>query len=227
MVSVALASVVGLLVGDAPTAPEAGAACAVSTNLGLGSRGGGVRCLQTTLNALGYNSGPVDGIFGGVTFRAVLAYQRAKGLFVDGLVGPQTGTALGIWGRSSSAPTTPAPAAPAPGAARCSISSSLRIGATGADVRCVQTALNAAGYSAGPVDGLFGNRTRRAVIGYQQATGLFVDGVAGRQTGTAEDLGRRGAGSRRHGVRWIDSQLLATGGRAGGCPAGGGGDIVG
>jgi LysM repeat protein/L,D-peptidoglycan transpeptidase YkuD (ErfK/YbiS/YcfS/YnhG family) len=73
-----------------------------------------VRCLQLTLNGLGFNSGPVDGRFGGVTLRAVTAFQRAKGLYVDGVVGPQTGGALGIWGTSPSAPTTPAaPAAPA------------------------------------------------------------------------------------------------------------------
>ena len=64
MLFVALASVFGVLVGDVPGAPQATAACSISTNLGLGSRGDGVRCLQTTLNALGYNSGPVDGSFG-------------------------------------------------------------------------------------------------------------------------------------------------------------------
>lgn len=191
MVSVALASVLGVLIGDAPTARQADAACAISTNLGLGSRGSGVRCLQTTLNALGYNSGPVDGSFGGVTFRAVQAYQRAKGLVVDGLVGRQTAGSLGIWGTATT-PPAPATNPPAPGGssggggtAGCAINSSLRIGSTGAQVRCLQTALNAAGYPVGPVDGQFGNQTRGAVLNYQRTKGLFVDGVAGKQTGTA------------------------------------------
>jgi len=80
---------------------SAGAACSISVNLGLGSSGAPVRCLQETLNSLGYDSGPVDGSFGGVTLRAVTAFQRAGHLVVDGLVGRQTGTALGIWGTAS------------------------------------------------------------------------------------------------------------------------------
>lgn len=194
MLAVAMACVLGVVVGDAPTTGDVGAACAISSNVGLGSRGQGVRCLQTTLNAAGYNSGPVDGAFGPVTYRAVVAYQRARGLIVDGLVGRQTATALGIWGTATTptpAPSTPAPAAPAPGAstgggsAGCAINASLRIGSTGTQVRCLQSTLNAAGYSVGPVDGRFGNQTRGAVIRYQRTKGLFVDGVAGRQTGGA------------------------------------------
>ena len=69
----------------------------------LGSRGDAVRCLQSTLNGAGYDSGPVDGAFGNVTYRAVSAFQRARGLVVDGVVGPQTGGALGIWGAGGTA----------------------------------------------------------------------------------------------------------------------------
>lgn len=190
MLFVALASVFGVLVGDVPGVPQATAACSISTNLGLGSRGDGVRCLQTTLNALGYNSGPVDGSFGAVTYRAAQAYQRATGLKVDGLVGRVTGTSLGIWGTATTpAPTTPTTPTPPPagggGTAGCAINSSMRLGGTGDQVRCLQTALNAAGYSVGPADGKFGNQTLRALRSYQQAKGLTVDGVAGRQTGTA------------------------------------------
>ena len=49
-------------------------------------------------------------------------------------------------------------------------------------MRCLQRALNAAGYPVGPADGRFGSRTFAAVRSYQQARGLVVDGVAGRQT---------------------------------------------
>ena len=157
-----------------------------------------VSCLQGTLNGLGYNSGPVDGKFGGVTFRAVVAFQRAKGLLVDGLVGRQTGTALGIWGAAASGggtttPTTPStPSTPA-SPSGCRISTSLRLGSSGSQVQCLQAALNAAGYPVGPVDGAFGNQTRRGVVAFQTAKRLVVDGVAGRQTGTA--LGIWGAAS--------------------------------
>ena len=56
-----------------------------------------VRCLQATLHANGVDSGPVDGWFGPVTEAAVIAFQTAKGLTVDGQVGSETAGALGIW----------------------------------------------------------------------------------------------------------------------------------
>lgn len=54
------------------------------------SRGEAVRRIQ---EALGLK---VDGIFGPVTYAAVLNFQRAKGLVTDGEVGPQTFKELGI-----------------------------------------------------------------------------------------------------------------------------------
>lgn len=55
-----------------------------------GARGGITKLLQERLNALGFNCGTVDGIFGGNTANAVKAFQRAKGLSVDGIVGKNT-----------------------------------------------------------------------------------------------------------------------------------------
>jgi L,D-peptidoglycan transpeptidase YkuD (ErfK/YbiS/YcfS/YnhG family) len=104
IIGVALASVAGSSFADLSLAPTASAACSISTNLGLGSRGAAVQCLQSTLNARGYNSGPIDGVFGPMTYRAVRAFQQAKGLVVDGIVGRQTGTALGIWGGGTVTP---------------------------------------------------------------------------------------------------------------------------
>ena len=69
-----------------------------------------MQCLQSTLNALGYNSGPADGRFGPVTYRAVVRFQQAKRLFVDGIAGRQTGTALGIWGAATAPAVGPRPA---------------------------------------------------------------------------------------------------------------------
>ena len=45
------------------------------------------------LNALGYDCGSVDGIFGSKTYAAVLAFQKANGLVADGIVGSLT------WGK--------------------------------------------------------------------------------------------------------------------------------
>lgn len=59
-----------------------------------GSKGAQVKTLQRLLNALGYDCGEVDGIFGQATRAAVVAYQKARGLTADGIVGKATWTAL-------------------------------------------------------------------------------------------------------------------------------------
>lgn len=59
-----------------------------------GSRGSAVQTLQTRLKARGYDPGFIDGIFGSRTDAAVKAFQRASGITVDGIVGPQTWSAL-------------------------------------------------------------------------------------------------------------------------------------
>lgn len=62
--------------------------------LSKGSKGAQVKTLQRLLNATGYNCGNVDGDFGAKTDAAVRAYQKAKGLGVDGVVGAKTWAAL-------------------------------------------------------------------------------------------------------------------------------------
>ncbi len=59
-----------------------------------------VKEVQRKLNNLGYNCGSVDGYFGKNTESAVRKYQKAKGLVVDGIVGPATWKRL--FGTSSS-----------------------------------------------------------------------------------------------------------------------------
>jgi hypothetical protein len=49
-----------------------------------------VRMVQSRLTDLGYDPGPIDGIFGPRTDAAVRAYQRDNGLTIDGIVGPIT-----------------------------------------------------------------------------------------------------------------------------------------
>ena len=53
-------------------------------------RGEDVRWAQARLNALGYNCGTPDGIFGPNTDKAVKAFQKAQGLSQDGDIGPKT-----------------------------------------------------------------------------------------------------------------------------------------
>jgi Putative peptidoglycan binding domain/LysM domain len=50
--------------------------------------------VQARLNNLGYDCGPVDGINGPRTKRAVKAFQKEYGLDVDGIPGPKTQAAL-------------------------------------------------------------------------------------------------------------------------------------
>ncbi|HWR61102.1 MAG TPA: cell wall hydrolase, partial [Clostridia bacterium] len=58
----------------------------------------------------------------------------------------------------------------------------LKYGSRGTGVVKVQQALNSKGYSAGTADGIYGVRTENAVIKFQKANGLRIDGIAGSQT---------------------------------------------
>lgn len=61
-----------------------------------GSSGDVVVQIQVRLRDQGFYNGPVDGVFGSATERAVKAYQARYGLQVDGKVGRATLAALGI-----------------------------------------------------------------------------------------------------------------------------------
>jgi lipoprotein-anchoring transpeptidase ErfK/SrfK/predicted lipoprotein with Yx(FWY)xxD motif len=62
--------------------------------LQLGDSGPAVQALQMSLSSLGYWVGEPDGTFGDSTQQAVWALQKAAGLSADGVVGPETATAL-------------------------------------------------------------------------------------------------------------------------------------
>jgi peptidoglycan hydrolase-like protein with peptidoglycan-binding domain len=55
-----------------------------------GATGAKVKELQQRLKALGFNPGPIDGIFGTGTVQAVISFQKYHGLDPDGIVGPAT-----------------------------------------------------------------------------------------------------------------------------------------
>ncbi|MGG4491103.1 L,D-transpeptidase family protein [Metabacillus idriensis] len=79
-----------------PTAPDKPSTGTVSGTLKMGSRGSGVKTLQSTLTAKGYNTKGVDGVFGPNTEKAVRSFQKSKNLSADGIVGPVTKKALGL-----------------------------------------------------------------------------------------------------------------------------------
>lgn len=64
--------------------------------LKMGMNGDDVKQLQHALDHAGYDVGNIDGWFGQITRRQLLAFQRANGLIVDGEVGPQVRRALDL-----------------------------------------------------------------------------------------------------------------------------------
>lgn len=145
----------------APTVPD-------MPMLYRGCTGDAVKTLQDKLNALGYNSGSVDGIFGAKTYAAVTAFQKANSLGVDGIVGKLT------WGKIYGvSPAMPVETTTVVGRPMVSY------GSRGDAVRKLQELLNALGYDCGSVDGIFGSKTKAAVLAFQKANGLGVDGIVG------------------------------------------------
>ncbi len=61
-----------------------------------------IKTIQTKLKRWGYYTGSVDGIYGTLTKQAVIYFQKVNGLQVDGIVGTETATALGMTLSSSS-----------------------------------------------------------------------------------------------------------------------------
>lgn len=60
-----------------------------------------------------------------------------------------------------------------------------KLGDRTATVTQIQNLLSANGYPTGGVDGIFGEKTRQAVIAFQTSQGLQADGVVGPQTWAA------------------------------------------
>lgn len=67
-----------------------------------GSRGDEVIQIQTKLKRWGYYNGSIDGIYGSQTLAAVKYFQRKNGLTQDGIAGPATLQAMGIYTSSTS-----------------------------------------------------------------------------------------------------------------------------
>ena len=130
-----------------------------------GRTGDAVKTLQEKLNAKGFHSGNVDGIFGAKTYAAVTAFQKANSLGVDGIVGKLTWAKLYDATPVNVTPVTTQPM--------------LRTGSRGDAVRKLQELLNAKGYTCGSVDGIFGSKTYAAVLAFQKANGLAADGIVG------------------------------------------------
>lgn len=128
-----------------------------------GDRGREVVDLQTRLRALGLDPGErgVEGVFDEETELAVRAFQRRVGILADGLVGSVT------WGEIVESGHRPG------GRLLYLRQPPFR----GTDVMELQRMLNDLGFDPGAVNGLFDERTARAVRDFQRNSGLEADGV--------------------------------------------------
>lgn len=134
----------------------------------LGSVGYPVTKVQYLLTKLGYDPGGIDGTFGSLTESAVKAYQTAKSLVVDGIVGPATWTSLGVQNCTI-----------------CTYLTSSTIAANpelGANVAYLQQKLKALNYYTGTITGTYDSATVSAVNAFETANGLVADGKVGTDT---------------------------------------------
>jgi len=160
----------------------------------IGDSGESVRDIQDRLHALGFSTAPdAPGVFDEGTTAAVRAFQQSRRLAVDGFVGRET------W--------------------RTMVDAGFQLGDRllynrmpmlhGDDVAELQRRLNALGFDAGPVDGIFGASTLHAVLDYQQNREMAEDGVVGLEVVQELSLmSRETAKMGRHHVRervWLSA----------------------
>lgn len=134
-----------------------------------GMQGPAVEDVQTRLAALGFaidEAETADRMFGPTTEEAVRTFRMQQDLPADGAVD------LSCWSKL--------------------VDASYRLGERtlylrlpnfhGSDVRTLQEALNALGFSCGEADGYFGPHTEAALQQFQENVGIFADGMAFQDT---------------------------------------------
>ncbi|MCA0172784.1 peptidoglycan-binding protein [Bacillus sp. RAR_GA_16] len=162
------------LAGTLLLAPNVSEAALGDRTLYNGMSNSDVTELQNVLDDKGYfDYHTATGYFGNITEDGVRDFQRSAGIGVDGIVGPQTVSALkgATSSKSSSSSNT--------------YSGTLRYGDRGSSVTSLQSQLKSKGYYNYSVDGIYGSITQQAVRSFQSANGLSVDGIAGPNTFSA------------------------------------------
>jgi hypothetical protein len=129
--------------------------------------------VQVALYRHGYYKGPIDGISGPLTKRAIREFQRSKKIKPDGVVGKRTRAAFGPFGGHLFG------------------SRMLKRGMVGFDVSVLQFLLAKRGFPPKSLNSNFGPVTHRLVRRFQRRAGLPPDGIVGKRTRAALILGRR------------------------------------
>jgi len=160
-----------------------------------GDQGEPVRDIQDRLSALGFGTDPdASGDFGPATKAAARRFQEAHRLATDGLVGRE------MW--------------------RTLVDAGFVLGDRqlyyrmpmlhGGDIAELQRNLNAIGFDAGDVDGIFGPETLRALLDFQNNRQMAEDGICGPTViGELRLMSRETSKMGRHEVReraWLASQ---------------------
>ncbi|MGQ0467124.1 MAG: N-acetylmuramoyl-L-alanine amidase [Sporichthyaceae bacterium] len=144
---------------------------------------------------------PAEAVFDDACDRAVRHFQQQRGLNVDGVVGPETWSALeeARWRLGDRVLSH-------------QVSRLLR----GDDVAALQQRLSTLGYNTGRVDGIFGPDTALALREFQQSQGVSPDGTCGPETFRAlERLSRSVSGGNPHRLREAEA-VARAGPRLGG-----------
>ncbi len=160
-----------------------------------GDDGDDVQRLQEALRNLGYLTANATGKFRSATENAVVSFQEAHGLKATGKADIDlqrllfSGNALPKGGMVT---PTPAPdlgdltdmviAGDGEAVEEYPYQKKLVRGASGADVKQVQTRLTELGFFDGPISGNYMNQTMAAVKAFQEHNGLKADGITGEDT---------------------------------------------
>lgn len=138
----------------------------------MGSRGENVIRIQKRLIRLGYNvPGGADGQYGSGCREMIKKFQGDNGLEIDGDVGEYTWNTLFPLQNQKENSEWP----------RYYIAK----GMSDSNVSIIQTRLSNLGYSIGPIDGIFGEKTEIAIKDFQKTNHLDDDGIVGRATWNA------------------------------------------
>jgi peptidoglycan hydrolase-like protein with peptidoglycan-binding domain len=125
-----------------------------------------IRRVQHSLMQGGYDVDAADGRWGPRTSAAVREFQRVKGLPVNGRADERTLAALGVTADGSGAADVPGP----------TVRQWTPRDLPRDTVLAIQRALDQQGLKAGPIDGVWGERTTAAISNLQRARGMPASG---------------------------------------------------